>query len=55
MWDEFCGFPMRKDYVAPDDYEYEPTPHDKVLLAAKKHYPAEPVAAAPEVKPEVKA
>jgi NADH-quinone oxidoreductase subunit C len=28
MWDEFVDFPMRKDYVAPDDYEYEPTPHD---------------------------
>jgi NADH-quinone oxidoreductase subunit C len=41
MWDEFVGFPMRKDYVAPDDFEYEPTPHDKVLEAAKKHYPAE--------------
>jgi NADH-quinone oxidoreductase subunit C len=48
MWDEFVGFPMRKDYVAPDDYEYEPTPHDEVLDAAKKHYPA-------EVKAEVKA
>ena len=22
---------MRKDYVEPDDYEYEPTPHDEVL------------------------
>jgi NADH-quinone oxidoreductase subunit C len=41
MWDEFVGFPMRRDYVAPDDFEYEPTPHDKVLEAAKKHYPAE--------------
>jgi NADH-quinone oxidoreductase subunit C len=44
---------MRKDYVAPDDFEYEPTPHDDVLEAAKKHYPAEPKPA--EVKPEVKA
>jgi len=41
MWDEFKGFPMRRDYVAPDDYEYEPTPHDKVLDLAKKHYPPE--------------
>jgi NADH-quinone oxidoreductase subunit C len=32
---------MRKDYVAPDDFEYEPTPHDEVLERAKKHYPAE--------------
>ncbi len=52
MWDEFVGFPMRKDYVAPDDFEYEPTPHDAVLLEAKKHYPVEPKPA--EVKPEVK-
>jgi len=42
MWDEFEDHPMRKDYVAPDDYEYEPTPHDTVLEKAKRHYPAEP-------------
>ncbi len=42
MWDEFVDHPMRKDYVAPDDYEYEPTPHDDVLEKAKKHYPAKP-------------
>jgi NADH-quinone oxidoreductase subunit C len=41
MWDEFVGFPMRRDYVAPDDFEYEPTPHDEVLEQARKHYPAE--------------
>jgi NADH-quinone oxidoreductase subunit C len=35
---------MRRDYVAPDDFEYEPTPHDKVLELAKKHYPAQPQA-----------
>jgi NADH-quinone oxidoreductase subunit C len=40
MWDGFKDFPMRKDYVAPDDYEYEPTPHDDVLEKAKQHYPA---------------
>jgi NADH-quinone oxidoreductase subunit C len=40
MWDEFVDFPMRKDYVAPDDYEYEPTPHDAVLEKAKTHYPS---------------
>jgi NADH-quinone oxidoreductase subunit C len=28
---------MRKDYTAPDDYEYEPTPHDEVLERAKAH------------------
>ena len=48
MWDNFVGFPMRRDYVAPDDFEYEPTPHDEVLAEAKKHYPAEAKA---EVKP----
>ena len=40
MWDGFLDHPMRKDYVEPDDYEYEPTPHDQVLERAKKHYPA---------------
>lgn len=39
MWDEFTGHPMRKDYVEPDDYEWEPTPHDEVLAKAKTHYP----------------
>jgi NADH-quinone oxidoreductase subunit C len=34
MWDEFKDFPMRKDYVDPDDYEYEPTAHDAVLKRA---------------------
>jgi NADH-quinone oxidoreductase subunit C len=34
MWDEFRDFPMRKDYVEPDDYEYEPTAHDEVLRRA---------------------
>ena len=39
MWDAFTDFPMRKDYVEPDDYEYEPTPHDEVLEKARRHYP----------------
>ncbi len=38
MWDEFQDFPMRKDYQEPDDYEWEPTPHDDVLERAKKYY-----------------
>ena len=38
MWDEFADHPMRKDYTAPDDYEYEPTPHDEILAKAKVHY-----------------
>ena len=37
MWDGFKDHPMRRDYVEPDDYEYEPTPHDDVLAKAKKH------------------
>lgn len=41
MWDEFKDFPMRKDYVEPDDYEYEPTPHDDVCDKAARHYPKE--------------
>jgi NADH-quinone oxidoreductase subunit C len=36
MWDEFEDHPMRKDYVEPDDYEYEPTAHDDVLIKAKQ-------------------
>ena len=42
MWDEFTDFPMRKDYREPDDYEYEPTPHDDVLAKAKQHYAPRP-------------
>jgi NADH-quinone oxidoreductase subunit C len=42
MWDEFEDYPMRKDYREPDDYEWEPTPHDEVLEKAKVHYPPRP-------------
>ncbi len=37
MWPEFKDYPMRKDYVDPDDFEYEPTPHDEVLKRAQAH------------------
>jgi NADH-quinone oxidoreductase subunit C len=37
MWDEFKDFPMRRDYVEPDDFDYEPTPHDEVLKRAQEH------------------
>ena len=37
MWDGFKDHPMRRDYVDPDDFEYEPTPHDEVLLRANAH------------------
>ena len=42
MWDEFEDHPMRKDYREPNDYEYEPTPHDDVLEKAKGHYTSRP-------------
>jgi NADH-quinone oxidoreductase subunit C len=44
MWDGFLDHPMRKDYVEPDDYEYEPTPHDEVLDKAKAHQAREATA-----------
>jgi NADH-quinone oxidoreductase subunit C len=44
MWDGFKDHPMRKDYIEPDDYEYEPTAHDAVLEKAKTHH-------SPEVAP----
>ncbi len=44
MWDEFTDHPMRKDYVEPDDYEYEPTAHDHVLERAKAHQSREQAA-----------
>jgi NADH-quinone oxidoreductase subunit C len=46
MWDQFKDHPMRRDYVEPDDYEWEPTPHGAVLEKAKQHYPS------PEAKPQ---
>ncbi len=41
MWPEFKDFPMRKDYVEPDDFEYEPTAHDEVLKRSQEHRAAE--------------
>ena len=37
MWDGFKDHPMRRDYVDPDDYEYEPTAHDEVLAKTHAH------------------
>jgi NADH-quinone oxidoreductase subunit C len=37
MWDAFKDHPMRRDYVEPDDFEYEPTAHDEVLKRAEEH------------------
>ena len=51
MWNEFTDHPMRKDYVPPADYEWEPTPHDDVLKRAKADGGImPPSAAAAEVK-----
>jgi NADH-quinone oxidoreductase subunit C len=45
MWEGFKDHPMRRDYVAPDDFEYEPTAHDEVLARAQAHRTAEQAAA----------
>ena len=37
MWEGFKDHPMRKDYVEPDDYEYEPTAHDEIAQKAARH------------------
>ena len=42
MWEGFKDFPMRRDYLEPDDYDYEPTPHDDVFEKAKHHFPPAP-------------
>lgn len=42
MWDEFEDFPMRRDYTPPDDYEFEPTPHDSVLERATTNRESRP-------------
>jgi NADH-quinone oxidoreductase subunit C len=37
MWEGFKDHPMRRDYVDPDDFDYEPTAHDAVLVRAQEH------------------
>ncbi|HEY0308677.1 MAG TPA: NADH-quinone oxidoreductase subunit C [Acidobacteriaceae bacterium] len=37
MWEGFVDHPMRRDYVEPDDFEYEPTAHGDVLTRAQQH------------------
>ena len=37
MWEGYKDYPMRRDYVEPDDFEYEPTAHDEVLKRAQEH------------------
>jgi NADH-quinone oxidoreductase subunit C len=49
MWDGFKDYPMRRDYVEPDDYDYEPTAHDEVLARAEANRAArEGTTAGPE-------
>ena len=40
MWDAFKDHPMRRDYIEPDDFKYEPTAHDAVLARAQAHQAA---------------
>jgi NADH-quinone oxidoreductase subunit C len=40
MWEGFKDHPMRRDYVEPDDFDYEPTAHDDVLARAQAHQAA---------------
>lgn len=37
MWEGFKDHPMRRDYIEPDDFEYEPTAHDEVKKRAEAH------------------
>ncbi len=48
MWEGFKDHPMRRDYVEPDDFEYEPTPHDAVLARAQAHQATQLAATAGE-------
>ena len=41
MWDGFKDHPMRRDYVEPDDFDYEPTAHDEVLARVNQHAAAQ--------------
>ncbi|HEV2215355.1 MAG TPA: hypothetical protein VGR64_08710, partial [Terracidiphilus sp.] len=47
MWDDFKDHPMRRDYVEPDDFEYEPTAHDEVLKRAQANQAARECVATP--------
>ncbi len=48
MWDGFKDHPMRKDYVEPEDNEWEPTPHGDLLAKVKKPDPAPSSPSPPE-------
>jgi len=47
MWDAFKDHPMRRDYLEPDDFDYEPTAHDEVLKRAEAHKSREQGTATP--------
>jgi len=47
MWEGFKDYPMRKDYVEPDDYEYEPTAHDEIAQNTARHQNAAPAEGSP--------
>jgi NADH-quinone oxidoreductase subunit C len=55
MWPEFKDHPMRRDYVEPDDFEFEPTAHDSVLARAQAHRAAHPGEGAVASQEEAKA
>jgi NADH-quinone oxidoreductase subunit C len=50
MWDEFTDHPMRKDYVPPADYEWEPTPHDNTVQRAAQAQGVMPPSALAELQ-----
>jgi NADH-quinone oxidoreductase subunit C len=39
MWDGYKDHPMRRDFVEPEDYEWEPTPHGDLVEKAKRAHP----------------
>jgi NADH-quinone oxidoreductase subunit C len=41
MWEGFKDHPMRRDYVEPDDFDYEPTAHDEVVARVQAHKTAQ--------------
>ncbi len=51
MWEGFKDYPMRRDYVEPDDFEYEPTAHDEVLKRAQEHRNREQATPAAKERP----
>ena len=52
MWDEFTDYPMRKDYVPPADYEWEPPPHSNTLQRAAQEGGIMPPTAREELEKE---